>query len=348
MAFMNRCYREAKNLLNSSEDINSEDLKHFIDKFNIKIENYSFNGLSSYLLSCVELSLQLAGVIGYTKGEVVTRWLKGHALFLGGYYSLADKSFKTALMLAENHNILYGALSSSYALNKAYIGDFEESLNIIEKLVLKGDVEWSRLTLSSILKFKQNKDMAYRVLEPQNKKEDSIGYDAFCKVSRLLDLNNMEEAKESLALINNVILEDNEFYSGYRESIHQLISARNGSLITDDNIENILKKLNFKYSFYHYIDGLLNISEIYLISNELEKCTHLLEIIISEKKELVLLDNRLYSLLSKCYKLLGDNELYSKYSKILENLTLCCSSPEIEEKINWLLVESPLFTTLGH
>lgn len=328
---MNRCCRDAKSYLADSSEISSEELKSFIDEFNIKIENYSSNGLSSYLLNCVELSLRLSESIGYKKGEVVTRWLKGHALFLGGKYKLAEKSYISALALLEIDNPIYGAICSSYALNMAYIGDFSRSLELMERLIEGGEKRWVAYTLSVILKFREERVLSGTLLQ---REMATSNYDQFCRVDRLLEINNLTDAKDQLKAISESDLIENDFFHAYSDTLRALIKVKDGGVVTDDVVEDILIKLNSKSSFYHYIDGLLNIAELYLTSGDLIRSVHLLELIISEKRELVVLDCRLYRLMESCYQKLGDDDKLQVSKDRLDSLSRCCSSQDVDQKLD--------------
>ena len=199
---MNKCCRDAKSYLKESEIINVDDLQKFIDRFNIEIEHYSVNGISSYLLSCVELCLKLSDSIGYTKGHVVTKWLKGHTLFLGGYYKLAHKSYLNALKMVNEDDLEYGAICSSYSLNLAYIGEFKESLKFVNKLVHSNDKEWASYTLSSILKYRNETELSNSII---NRKVEQNNQDIYYKINRVLDLNDLTEAKHLLDCVNKSI-----------------------------------------------------------------------------------------------------------------------------------------------
>lgn len=330
---MNRCCRDAKNYLIDSSEISIDELKSFIDKFNIEIENYSSNGLSSYLLNCVELSLRLSESIGYKRGEVVTRWLKGHALFLGGKYRLAEKCYRSALNLLEVDNPIYGAICSSYSLNMAYIGDFSRALELLEQLVAEGENRWVNHTLAVILKFREEKALSQALLQ---REIATSNYDQFCKIDRLLESNGMSDAKEQLQTISNSEnLIDNDFFHAYSDTLRALIKVQTSvdTTVDDSVIEDIMAKLGKKNSFYHYIDGLLNIAELYLTTGDYIRSIHLLELIVSEKRELIVLDCRLYSLMESCYRKLGDSERGDMCRDRLKSMSMCCCSNDIDEKI---------------
>lgn len=327
---MNKCCRDARSYLEESELVNVDELQEFIDKFNIEIENYSANGLSSYLLSCVELCIKLSGSIGYTKGGVVTKWLKGHALFLGGHYSLARNCFFNALQLLDEKDLEFGAICSSYSLNLAYIGEFNEALKLVERLVNSDAKGWVNYTLSSILKFRNETKLSYSILD-RSTKENSL--ELYSKIDRLLDLNNLTEAKSLLESLNNSIVMDNPFFIGYNTSIKLLINVREGLNANTEEVLLTLDQLGSKKSFYHYIDGLLNLADIYLLSGDYKSCFDLLDKIEGEKRELIILDCRLYRLYEKCSIAEGDFKRAHTYITRLSEISRKCSTFDIDKSL---------------
>lgn len=330
IADMNKCCRDAKSYLEETEVVNIADLQKFIDRFNIEIENYSVNGLSSYLLSCVELCLKLSGSIGYTKGHVVTKWLKGHALFLGGFYKLAHKSYLNALKLVNEDDLEYGAICSSYSLNLAYVGEFEQALSFVEKLINSNAKEWANYTISAILKYRNETKLSQSLIERHNEKNNN---NLYYKINRLLDLNDLTEAKTLLECVNKSIIVDNDFFKAYNLTLKILIDLKEGSDTSIKDLDYVLNSLGSKKSFYHYIDGLLNIAEIYLINKDTENCNKLLLKIEIEKRELVILDCRLYKLLEKVSIAKDDFKKAHEYVTRLNEIYKRCTTFDIDKSL---------------
>lgn len=327
---MNRCCRDAKNYLKKSELTSKEELQLFIDNFNVRIENYSTNGLSSFLLGCVALCLKLSDSIGYTDGEVTTRWLKGNILSLGGQYKNALRSYTCALNLLDESSEMYGVILGSYALNLSYIGDLSASISLIEDLISKGQSHKINNILSVILKDRAENELSLSLL---NRNDSLNDFDTLQRINRLVDLKQIEKAWDLIDSFSAGLGQDNLFLVGYTASIVALISIKKGEEFDSENIHIILNKLNSQKSFFHYIDGLLNIAEVYMAKSEFDKSNALLNKILISRKELTTLDIRMYKLLEITSFNLGDYKSAYEYSIKIADLVKSTNSFEINKSL---------------
>lgn len=320
MANMNRCCRDANNYLKNSELTNIVELRLFIDNFNVRIENYSTNGLSSFLLGCVELCLELSDTIEYTVGEVTTRWLKGNILSLGGQYKNALKSYNRALKLLDESDKMHGIILGSYALNLSYIGDLSGSINILEHFITSGKPDNIYNILSVILKDRDENELSLSLL---NRKSNPNKFDTLQRINRLVDLKQIDKAWNLIDNLSSELGRENLFLVGYTASIVALLTIKRDEEFDSLNIPLILNKLNSHKSFFHYIDGLLNIVEVYIYKKEFDKSNNLLDKILKSKKELTTLDIRIYKLLEFTALKKGDfklaHECSSKITDIIKS-----------------------------
>ncbi len=308
---MNRYCRDAKNYLKKVNEIEFSELANFIDDFNCELENYSLNGLSSYLLCSIEVCLKLANSIGYKKGEVLTRWLKGYVLFLGGQYDLSIKSYNQAISMIHVDDEEYTTVCYSYALNLFYIGEFAKSLELIVPVIKTGDFQRVNHILSHILKSRGEKLLSYSVLEGEEIQDHLT---RFHNINSLIDLNRIDEAEFLLNELDNTVLIHSDFFTGYKLSISFRISAKRGEELDLDLLRTIPELLKSKNSFYHYIDGLLNVSEVLMFLDEHILAQKLLVEIKDDKGLLTALDCRLYKLLEK--NCLGCNDFEGAYKYV--------------------------------
>jgi tetratricopeptide (TPR) repeat protein len=330
MANMNRCCRDANNYLKKSELTNIEELRLFIDNFNVRIENYSTNGLSSFLLGCVELCLKLSDTIGYTVGEAKTRWLKGNILSLGGQYKNALKSYNCCLKLLDKSDGMYSDVLESCALNLSYIGDLSGAINLLEDLMISSNSDEFSNVLSVILRDRDENELSLSML---NRNENLNNFVTLQIINRLVDLKKIDEAWDLICNLSSELGQDNLFLVGYTASIVALITVKRGETFDPHNIPLILNKLHSHKSFFHYIDGLLNIAEVYILNNEFDKSATLLGKIIKSKKELTTLDIRIYKLLEITSIKRGDYKLAHDCSSKIIDIIKSTNSYDINKSL---------------
>lgn len=325
---MNRCCRDAKNYLAEKNIVDKEEIERFIDKFNFEINNYSVNGISSYLLSSLELCIKLSDSIDYTKGYIVTNWIKAHTLFLGGYYQLADKSFSDAFKYVDSNDLEYYSICSSYALNLAYIGKFEESLNYVGILIKNNYPCWASYILLTIIKYR-NEGILSGESSDFNNGEESISH----KIDKIDNINSLTEVKSIFGCFYKYYIDDNQFFDSFKKSETVLEESRGGTFTSNDLLESIKIGLSNKNSFYHYIKGLLNIAEVYILKNDYDNGYKTLINIEAEKRDLIIFDCKLYKLLEKVSAALGNFKEAHIYLYKLDSIADSYTMLTIDEKL---------------
>lgn len=297
---MNRYCIDAKNYLKKIDEFDISELKKFIDEFNNELEKYSYNGISTYLLECIEICLKLSVAVGYKRGEVLTRWLKGHVLFMGGQYNLSLNSYKKSVSQLNDKDPEYETICGSYALNLFCIGELSKSLEVIVPLIKSGDYTAANLILSTILNCRGEELLSYSVMD----KEITTDYNqTFQKIHSLLCIRRVDEAETLLNSIIKYINMDNTFYKSYCESIKVRISILRNQSVDYDNLIYIKHGLDSKKSFYHFIDGCLNLAEAFLYVGNVDEAVDILNSVKDGKRQLTAFDCRLHKLLEQaCLK----------------------------------------------
>lgn len=328
MTLMNRCCRDANEYLKKSDIDNPGELRLFIDNFNKKIENYSVNGLSSFLLGSIELCLKLSSTAGYTHGEAITRWLKGNTLSYGGRYKSAVKSYYRALKLVEPSDELYREIEVCLALNLAYIGDIESSVNLLEKFADNGCRERLFYPLALIYSHIDRNDVAISLLE---RDKYNCEYDTLLRVSYLIQENRVQEAFDLICSVE--CQSENDFIDAYKGCLSLLISAKNGNEIDLGVINSLINTLNSKKSYFHYLDGLITLSEVYYITGSINESESLLNRVVQSKKDITLLDLRVLKLRESLYTHIGDFSRAQEISAEIESYKKSFSSLESLERL---------------
>jgi len=323
---MNRCCRDANNYLKKSDLVNLNELEPFINNFNSKIEEYSTNGLSSFLLGSVELCIKLSLSIGYKRGEAETRWLKGNILSMGGQYNSALKSFYRALGLVEYGSNMYELINSSIALNLFYIGDTLSSLNIVRELS-KGNESQSLNYILSLILINRGEDQLSSLL--LSKTTELPQLDQLNRVSRLLELNKVDLAISLFSIISRGEDLNNIFLEAYAQSLELLINSKLHNDINIELIPEIVNLLKCKTSSYHYIDGILNIAEVFINLDCLEEGFDLLNRATQDKKDLKSLDLRIFRLMEVLSTKQGDFKKAHENYNLVRNIIKSTNSFEI-------------------
>ncbi|MGL1891528.1 MAG: hypothetical protein OCD02_07875 [Spirochaetaceae bacterium] len=290
---MNQCCKDAEVYLKNTNITDFVELQLFINKFNSVIEDYAQNGLSSYLLGGIELCLKLSRSIGYVQGEAKTKWLKGHVLFIGGLYRLALKSYTYANSILNKDDSDIASFYSSYALNLVCGGEVEKSLELVKWLIDNGYGNQASPIISYILQYQGEPQLSFSIID--RIKEDS-NLNNFRKIKSLIELNRIEEAN-TLLCDRAQNSENNCFMSAYINSLDYLIKVKKGEVIDQEVLETVVSNLKRKNIFFYYIEGLLNIAEVFSELDELNKATAILNIVKYNRKDLVTLDYRLFKLL---------------------------------------------------
>lgn len=290
---MNSCCQKAKKYLKNIEEFDEKEIALFVDNFNRKIKEYSDNGISTFLLECIEVCLELTKSINYSYGEALTRCLKGHLLFQGGQYCLSLKSYKKSITLLSESDPEYSDLCNRYAYNLYCLGDLSKSLEIITSVLQSGNASRVNFLLSGILKCRGENELAFSVMN-----SDFTDYiEGMQKVHSLLCLNKVEEAERLFLEVHYYIPKEDDFYSAYLETVKARLQSYKNEDVEVELLGDHINALGSKKSFYHYVDGLLNIAEVYIKSGDFERGRRVLETIKSDKRELKALDCRLYKLL---------------------------------------------------
>lgn len=297
---MNKYCTDAKNYLKKVDEINVGELQIFIDEFNDELEKYSYNGISSYLLECIEVCLKLTVAAGYKRGEVLTRWLKGHVLFIGGQYSLSIKSYQKAVSLLSDKDPRYEAICGSYALNLFCIGELSKSLEVIVPIIKSGDYNTANIILSTILTCRGEDVLSCSLMDRDISSDQNK---IFQKIHSLLCLKRVDEAEELLDSVIKTLQTDNTFFYNYCESIKMRISVLRDEIFDVEHLGHIKHGLDSKKSFYHFIDGYLNLAEAYLFAGKLDEASDILDFVKNGKRQLTAFDCRLHKLLEQlCLK----------------------------------------------
>ena len=327
---MNKYCKDAQSYLKNINETDVTELEAFIDRFNNYLEKYTLNGLSSYLLGSIEICLKLSKSICYKKGEVLTRWLKGYVLSLGGQYQLSLKSYKKAISLLNTDDPEYGTVCCSYAFNYYCIGEFGKSLDLILPVIKTGDAKRVNYILSYILKSRGESLLSYNILDGS---ESSNNLDIFYKVNSLIGLNRLDDAEDNLIRAELQIPSDDIFFSGYSQSIKARISNLRGDLATQDSINTILEKLSGRRSLYHYIDGLLNVAELYIGLGDVGSAKVLLNGVKEVKGELKILDSRMYKLFELACLKKDDYQGAYGYKKMFSESVKCINTFIIDKNL---------------
>ena len=327
---MSKYSKDAQNYLEKVNEIDVTELKAFIDRFNTHLEKYILNGLSSYFLENIEICLKLSKSINYRRGEVLTRRLKGYVLSLGGQYQLSLKSYKKALSLLNQDDPEYGDICCSYAFNYYCIGEFDKSLDLILPVVKDGDVKRVNYILSYILKLRGEDFLSYDIIDNC---KNLNNLDIFYKVNSLIDLNRLGNAEDILNKAEQQISPNDVFFSGYSQSIKARIANLRGDLATQETINTILDKLSGRRSMYHYIDGLLNIAELYISLGDVGSAKVLLNSIKEVKGELQILDKRMYTLLELSCLKKDDYQGAYGYKKMSSDFMKCINTFVIDRNL---------------
>lgn len=293
---MNSCCKKAKKYLKNIDDCDHNHLIEFINEFNIKIKDYSNNGISTYLLECIEVCLELSKSIDYLRGEALTRWLKGHVLFLGGQYSLSLDSYKRSMKLIDVNDSGYDDICRSYAYNLYCIGNLSKSLESITPIIKSGDTTKINTLLSGILKCRGEDELSYSVMG----RVDSLDFfEGIEKVHSLLCLNKVEDAEKILDSIKPLLPENDTFFEAYLATLNARLELYRDNSADVEDLENLISALSSKKSFYHYVDGLLNIAELFIAAGKVDDAREVLQKIEGDKRDLKALDCRLYKLMEK-------------------------------------------------
>lgn len=293
---MNSCCQKAKKYLKNIDDYANSEVRDLVDTFNLKIKDYSKNGISTFLLECLEVCLELSKSIGYRDGEAFTLWLKGEVLFLGGHYLLSLKNYNRSLKLVNKEDSLYFDIKRSLAYTQFCLGDLCKSLEFVSSFAEKGNLDRVNTVLSGILKCRGENELSYSVI---GRVESSDPFELLYKINSLLCLNRVEDAEKLLIESEISLLADDDFFNGYIETLKLRIMLYRGDKLDLVSLESLEAELLKKRSFYHYVDGILNIAEIYIKSGNLKKGEQLLTAIKRDKRDLKVLDCRLYKLLEQ-------------------------------------------------
>ncbi len=244
-------------------DVDNSEIIEFIDRYNVKLSSYTKNGLSSYILECIEISIKLSRRANYSYGEALARTLRGDILSYGGQYKLAIKSYTSVSSLITNKELI-ALIEDKICFNRVCIGESAEDLDYKYELIDENiDSIEKYLILSSLIR-------------------DNI---------------------ENKDFFNKAIIRLAEFTEGcsciIKAHIDSLkcLSLREKNI--GDRIGSIFNVFDKKEFFILYIDGMLNIAETFLKINLVENAEKLLNIIKDEKRELKLFDNKIEELYSR-------------------------------------------------
>ena len=314
---MNKCLNVANNYLKNIGNFDKSEVITFIDNFNNKIEEYSANGLSSFVLECVEVCLELCVTYEYTEGEVRIRFLKGNLLVLGGQYKNALKSFNRALGKIDTGHKLYTDIKAAAVLVLIYIGQIEDAVNIVGSLLGMENCCDLNFLLSIILKYRYEDELSLELL---NRCKVHSNMENLQRVNRLVDLDAVDEAWNLLSGFRTMLADDNDFLVGYTHSIDLLISAKKGLPFDLELIPSVEKQLKFKKSFYHYIAGLINLAEVYFIIGDIDNAFLMLNKAVESRKDLKALDIKIYKLMEELAIAIGDFKKAHDYNSIVSTI----------------------------
>ncbi len=290
---MNKCCRDAKNYLKNVEEYDVKYIESFIDDFNRKLKIYSINGLSSYLLNCIELCLKLSKSIKYLKGEVYTKWIKGNVLFLGGRYTFACRCYTYVLNNINKDDSVYNEIVKDHIVNLIHKGDLESALDIMKRLIEEDSSISLEYPVALILLLRGEKELTTMVIS--NSSNLSV-YDYLVILYNSIKYGDINDAEKNIKILKDSLTLSNSFIDGYLESIEILLDSKFSRNISEERVQMVINRLNGRNSFFHFIDGLLNISEVYINLGDLEKGQRLLNQISKIKNELTILDTRIMQL----------------------------------------------------
>lgn len=288
---MNCLCSEARAYLKSN-DINENEIRIFIDKYNNELNIYTKNGLSSYILECVEVAIKLSKLVRYKKGEYFSRVIRGNILSNGGHYFLALKSYEYVHNNLLSSDSLYKTVLIKLVFTYLIIGEGQKALELLEQI--KSDFEdvYNECNIFVSQYIVDNSDLN-TVPGIDLKKMDSI--EDYLTLSGLYK-NNIKDIKSSELILNNLstfLSDSNCTVSAHIESL-KCLSLRQDNIAT--RINNVFNNFNKKEFFILYIDGLLNIVETFILFNLPDNAFKLLNIVIDEKREVKLFDARINEL----------------------------------------------------
>lgn len=287
--FMNCMCVQGRDYLNSPIS-NKEELIKFIDKFNNKLNEYSYNGLSSYFLESVEVSIKLSRSVSYNFGEAFGRLVKGNTLATSGQYSLAIASFRKGLCLLESDSQLRNNLYLKLIINLLIVGREDEALEYLESLK---ELSTDHFNLANIF-YNQHFGTAQGEFTIPVAIKD-IFFENYFTLSSMFK-NSIGDDKLSNSVLEAI--ERSMDRSSCNIDIH-LESLKCLSLKRDnigERVKEIIAQFNKREFFVLYIDGLLNIAETLIKFNLPDNASNLLSIIETEKREVSIFNPRLEEL----------------------------------------------------
>lgn len=297
---MNCLCSEARAYLKSS-NINENEIKTFIDKYNNELNKYTKNGLSSYILECVEVAIKLTRLVNYKEGEIFSRIIRGDVLSNGGHYKLALKSYEFAYNKLSDDDLNYKNILVKLVFSYLIIGDNKRVTELLDfmKSDYKDVYDECDIFVSQYIVKKSDDDRSPGI---DFHKVDSI--EKYLTLSGLYknyikDIQNSELIlKELMTFLNDT----NCTVSAHIESL-KCLSLRQDNIAT--RINSIFNNFDKKEFFILYIDGLLNIVETFIQFNLPDNAFKLLNIVIDEKREVKLFDSRINELKIRCQAVLA-------------------------------------------
>lgn len=294
---MNCLCSQARSYLQANER-NETEITNFLDKYINELNSYTNNGLSSYMLECVEVAIKLSKSISYREGEGASRIIKGNFLSNGGQYKLAIRSFKLGIQQVDRSSKYYPdavvkvvfslvitgneSMINDYLtmLEDHYPNEYNKCLSFIN--LYNHEVENSR---SSYIPAEVKSLEDYLLLSENYKNQIA---DVIRSESLLGALDNSKDIHNCTVL-------------AHLESL-KCLSLRMDNIA--DKINEIFSSFNSKDFFILYIDGLLNIVETFIKFNLPDNAFKLLGIVLEEKREITLFDSRINELKIRCQAVL--------------------------------------------
>ena len=89
-------------------------------------------------------------------------------------------------------------------------------------------------------------------------------YDYLVILYNSIKYGDINDAEKNIKILKDSLTLSNSFIDGYLESIEILLDSKFSRNISEERVQMVINRLNGRNSFFHFIDGLLNISEVYI------------------------------------------------------------------------------------